>query len=113
MKILLAVVLLALGLFGAGCSKQKQEAATPSRPKTEAQLAAEACYKAAFAEHLQASQVLLKESMAVLSGGGDASPYTLLLRHEKEVYCMRRVDCFGIPSVARSAFLESCLEEEV
>lgn len=113
MKSLLAGAVLAFGLFGAGCSEQKQEANNPSQPKTEAQLAAEICYKAAFAEHLQASQVLLKESMTVLSQGGDASPYTLLLRREKEAYCMRRLDCLGIPAVARSAFLESCLEEDV
>lgn len=107
----LAVALVGLAGLYAACSERKDEG--PPKPKTQAQVAAEACMEEAFTAHLQTSQALLKESLAVLSRGGDDSPLTLLLRHEKEAYCLRRLECASPPELLRSALLESCLAEAI
>lgn len=111
MKKRLVLALVGLVVLYAACSERKVEA--PPKPKTQEQLVAAACMKEAFTAHLQTSQALLKESMAVVAGGGDDGPLTLLLRHEKEAYCMRHVECANPPELLRSALLESCLAETI
>ncbi len=103
---------LSLCLLNLGCSERKQPS-PPAKPITEAQRAIAACHKEVFTAHLQASQELLKQSMAVMAQGGDSSPIDLMLRHEKEGYCLQRVDCYNPPPAARALLLDSCLAEEV
>lgn len=110
--LLLAGGLVAVVLLGVGCSEERKAPALTKEPKTEAQLATEACYKTAIEEHLQAARAIVAEELGIMKEGGDYSPTIIARRREKEAYCITRVSCFNLPDGGRAALFASCLGEE-
>ncbi len=108
-----AAVLLLIGTLVFIEDGAKKDAKRKAASLTPELVAAHACADRLLSKHLDESAKLLEKQMATVSAGGNEIAAMQAVQREKELHCMRYVECYTPPEMQRGAMYEDCLKDPI